>query len=96
YYKQEFKLEKLIDDLRGETFHTLDKQRKAHIYADYVWQIKTVVSEGETARASLSKSLGRQAPQRLVNIREAARIRLLKTASRLRFCHDTGPFSDRT
>lgn len=75
YYKQEYKLEKLIDDLRGETFRALDRQRKAHLYADYVWQIKTVVWEGETARASLSKSLGRQAPERLVNIREAARIR---------------------
>lgn len=75
YYKQEYKLEKLIDDLRGDTFRNLDRARKARIYADYIWQIKTVVWEGEVARASLSKSLGRSAPEKLVNIQEAARNR---------------------
>lgn len=75
YYKQEYKLRALIDDLRGETFRALDQSRKAHIYADYIWQIVTIVKEGEQARASISTSLGRSAPERLVNIQEAARNR---------------------
>ena len=83
YYKQEYKLEKLVDDLRGETYRALDQPRKAHIYSDYIWQIKTVVRDGESARASLSKSLGRSAPQKLVNIQEAARSRASGNRSRV-------------
>jgi hypothetical protein len=72
YYKQECKLRELVEDLRGEIFRGLDQPRKAHIYADYIWQIKTVIWEGERARASLAKSLGRPAPEKIVNIPEAA------------------------
>jgi hypothetical protein len=75
YYKQEYKLRELVEDLRGETYRDLDQPRKARIYADYIWQIKTVIWEGERSRASLAKSLGRPVPDKIVNIREAAPIR---------------------
>jgi hypothetical protein len=71
YYKQEYKLRELVEDLRGDTYRNLDQPRKARIYADYIWQIKTVIWEGERTRASLAKSLGRPPPEKIVNIREA-------------------------
>ncbi len=58
YYKQEYKLRELVEDLRSTMFHDLAQDRKARVYQDYVWQIKTVLTTGERAQAALSASLG--------------------------------------
>jgi hypothetical protein len=43
YYKQEYKLRELIEDLRSQRYQELEQDRKALIYSDYIWQIKTVL-----------------------------------------------------
>lgn len=58
YYKQEYKLRELIFDLRSDRYSELEPERKAQIYRDYVWQIKTVIYSGTTAINGLSQSLG--------------------------------------
>jgi hypothetical protein len=58
YYKQEYKLRELVEDLRSDRYHELEQDRKARIYEDYVWQIKTVLVTGEAARFALRGSLG--------------------------------------
>jgi hypothetical protein len=58
YYKQEYKLRELVEDLRSDRYHELEQDRKARIYEDYVWQIKTVLVTGEGARSALRASLG--------------------------------------
>ena len=46
YYKQEYKLRELVEDLRSDRYNELEQDRKARIYEDYVWQIKTVLVTG--------------------------------------------------
>ena len=58
YYKQEYKLRELVEDLRSSRYQELEQDRKARIYEDYVWQIKTVLITGEEARSALRGSLG--------------------------------------
>ena len=58
YYKQEYKLRELVEDLRSDKYERLAQARKARVYADYVWQIKTVLLAGERAKAALGASLG--------------------------------------
>ena len=58
YYKQEYKLRELVEDLRSSRYQELEQDRKARIYEDYVWQIKTVLITGEEARNALRGSLG--------------------------------------
>ncbi len=58
YYKQEYKLRELVEDLRSDRYNELEQDRKARIYEDYVWQIKTVLVTGEGARNALRGSLG--------------------------------------
>jgi hypothetical protein len=58
YYKQEYKLRELVEDLRSSRYQELEQDRKARIYEDYVWQIKTVLVTGEEARGALRNSLG--------------------------------------
>jgi hypothetical protein len=58
YYKQEYKLRELVEDLRSDRYNELEQDRKARIYEDYVWQIKTVLITGEGARSALRNSLG--------------------------------------
>ena len=58
YYKQEYKLRELVEDLRSDRYNELEQDRKARIYQDYVWQIKTVLVTGEQARGALRSSLG--------------------------------------
>ena len=58
YYKQEYKLRELVEDLRSDRYRELEQDRKARIYEDYVWQIKTVLITGEQARGALRSSLG--------------------------------------
>jgi hypothetical protein len=65
YYKQEYKLRELVFDLRSDRYAALEPDRKAQIYRDYIWQIKTVIYEGNAAIDSLSGSLGRASPVRI-------------------------------
>lgn len=58
YYKQEYKLRELVEDLRSDRYNELEQDRKARIYEDYVWQIKTVLITGQGARSALRNSLG--------------------------------------
>ena len=58
YYKQEYKLRELVEDLRSDRYNELEQDRKARIYEDYVWQIKTVLVTGDGARNALRGSLG--------------------------------------
>ena len=58
YYKQEYKLRELVEDLRSSRYQELEQDRKARLYEDYVWQIKTVLITGEEARRALRNSLG--------------------------------------
>jgi hypothetical protein len=62
YYKQEYKLRELVEDLRSDRYRELEQERKARIYEDYVWQIKTTVITGEKARQALRESLGILSP----------------------------------
>jgi len=61
YYKQEYKLRELVEDLRSDKVRSLERDRKALLYSDYIWQIKTVLSEGERARLALAGQLGPEA-----------------------------------
>ncbi len=58
YYKQEYKLRELVEDLRSSRYQELEQVRKARLYEDYVWQIKTVLITGVQARDALRGSLG--------------------------------------
>ena len=58
YYKQEYKLRELVEDLRSSRYQEREQNRKARIYEDYVWQIKTVLVTGKEARNALRGSLG--------------------------------------
>jgi hypothetical protein len=69
YYKQEYKLRELVEDLRSDRFVALDKDRKAKLYGHYVWQIKTVLVWGERARAALAGQLGPEAANNAINSR---------------------------
>ena len=71
YYKQEYKLRELAEDLRSEKYERLSQERKSRLYADYIWQIKTVVTDGERARAALAAQLGPEAGQNGINNLEA-------------------------
>ncbi len=67
YYKQEYKLREMVEDLRSDRFAALSQDRKAHLYGHYVWQIKTVLSWGERARAALASQLGPESVQNNFN-----------------------------
>ena len=69
YYKQEYKLRELVEDLRSDRFSVLDRDRKAKLYGHYVWQIKTVLAWGERARAALAGQLGPEAEKNAINSR---------------------------
>ena len=69
YYKQEYKLRELVEDLRSDRFSVLDRDRKAKLYGHYVWQIKTVLAWGERARAALAGQLGPEAENNAINSR---------------------------
>jgi len=58
YYKQEYKLRELVEDLRSSRYQELEQARKARLYEHYVWQIKTVLITGAQARDALRGSLG--------------------------------------
>jgi hypothetical protein len=70
YYKQEYKLRELIEDLRNERYVKLARDRKALFYSDYVWQIKTVLSKGEKARTALARQLGPSAERITISSRD--------------------------
>ena len=70
YYKQEYKLRELIEDLRSERYVKLSRDRKALFYSDYVWQIRTVLSKGEKARAALARQLGPGAARIAISSRD--------------------------
>lgn len=72
YYKQEYKLRELVEDLRSSRYQEIEQDRKARIYRDYVWQIKTALITGEQARNALRSSLGLPQPAALLNNPEAA------------------------
>jgi hypothetical protein len=72
YYKQEYKLRELVEDLRSSRYQELEQDRKARIYQDYVWQIKTVLLVGDDARNALRDSLGLPRRQTSLNNPEAA------------------------
>jgi hypothetical protein len=57
YYKQEYKLRELVEDLRSDRYMELEQDRKAQIYDHYIWQIKTVLVTGRQARNALRASL---------------------------------------
>ncbi len=61
YYKQEYKLRELAEDLRSDRYQELEQARKARLYEHYVWQIKTVLITGAQARDALRGSLGLKA-----------------------------------
>jgi hypothetical protein len=67
FYKQEYKLREMVEDLRSDRFAELSQDRKAHLYGHYVWQIKTVMSWGERARAALASQLGPESAQNNFN-----------------------------
>ena len=71
YYKQEYKLRELVEDLRSSRYQEIEQDRKARIYRDYVWQIKTALITGEQARNALRGSLGLPQPAVLLNNPEA-------------------------
>jgi hypothetical protein len=71
YYKQEYKLRELVEDLRGERYAGLDSTRKAHLYSHYIWQIRSVLVYAERARASLVGQLGPEAQKPGINNRAA-------------------------
>ncbi len=71
YYKQEYKLRELVEDLRSSRYQEIEQDRKARIYRDYVWQIKTTLITGEQARNALRSSLGLPQPAALLNNPEA-------------------------
>ena len=71
YYKQEYKLRELVEDLRSSRYQEIEQDRKARIYRDYVWQIKTALITGEQARNALRDSLGLPQPAALLNNPEA-------------------------
>lgn len=58
YYKQEYKLRELVEDLRSDRYAQLEADRKTLMYEDYVWQIKTTLVTGNRARDALIASLG--------------------------------------
>jgi hypothetical protein len=58
YYKQEYKLRELVEDLRSDRYAGLEPARKVLMYEDYVWQIKTTLLTGNRARNALIGSLG--------------------------------------
>jgi hypothetical protein len=69
YYKQEYKLRELVEDLRSDRYIALEQERKAQLYDHYVWQIKTVLIIGSEARDALRTSLGlAQKPPALNNL----------------------------
>lgn len=74
YYKQEYKLRELVMDLRSDRYAELEPDRKAQIYRDYIWQVKTIVYSGTEAANNLSRSLGRDPADRKLNNRAADRI----------------------
>jgi hypothetical protein len=57
YYKQEYKLRELVEDLRSDRYAKLEPDRKALMYEDYIWQIKTTLVTGTKARDALRTSL---------------------------------------
>ena len=71
FYKQEYKLRELVEDLRSSRYQEIEQDRKARIYRDYVWQIKTALITGEQARNALRSSLGLPQPASLLNNPEA-------------------------
>ena len=79
YYKQEYKLRELVEDLRSDRYAALDRDRKARLYGDYVWQIKTVVEWGERARAALAGQLGPEAAKNAINSRATGLSRVSET-----------------
>jgi hypothetical protein len=70
YYKQEYKLRELVEDLRSDKVQGLERDRKALLYSDYVWQIKSVLSEGERAIQALAGQLGPEAANYHFNSRD--------------------------
>lgn len=68
YYKQEYKLREMVEDLRSDRFEKLSQERKAQLYGHYIWQTKTVVAWGERARAALAAQLGPEAARNSINI----------------------------
>jgi hypothetical protein len=72
YYKQEYKLREMVEDLRSDRYRTLPADRKARLYSHYVWQIKSVLVWGERARAALANQLGSEARNNAINSRGAA------------------------
>ena len=79
YYKQEYKLRELVEDLRSDRYAALDRDRKARLYEHYVWQIKTVVEWGERARAALAGQLGPEAAKNAINSRATGLSRVSET-----------------
>jgi hypothetical protein len=72
YYKQEYKLREMVEDLRSDRYQALPSDRKARLYSHYVWQIKSVLVWGERARSALANQLGPEARNNAINSRVAA------------------------
>jgi len=73
YYKQEYKLRELVEDLRSDRYAGLEPDRKALMYEDYVWQIKTTLITGNQARDALLASLGLPQKPHILNNQAAVR-----------------------
>lgn len=58
YYRQAKTVVQLIEDLRGETFKSLDRDRKIAIYGDYLQVLKYADGLAAEAVDALSRSLG--------------------------------------
>lgn len=56
YYKLEYKLRDLVEDLRSEKFAALEGERKIEIYGDYVWLIKSARGQGQSALTALASA----------------------------------------
>ena len=63
-------LRELVEDLRSDKVQGLERDRKALLYSDYVWQIKSVLSEGERAIQALAGQLGPEAANYHFNSRD--------------------------
>ena len=58
YYKQEYALRDLAEDLRGDEFSKLDKTRKAGIYVPFNFQIETAKRQGKLAIGAMLRNTG--------------------------------------
>ena len=59
YYKQVIAVGYFVEDLRSESFRSLDPDRQIAMYTDYIDMIRSALNEAERAHHALSSSLKR-------------------------------------